>query len=234
MRLIAASALALLCFVMPAHAGPHQFGALDSPEVIGDHNVELESRLADDNDVGDLHARSTAWWISPTVGLSDRIELRLPVEMTWRSEIGTQPGFTLSRFGADIRYQLAALALLRVGVARDVEIRNLAHLELGVVAAHDLGSVRVSADAALTFEANRGGVHFDVRPTAGLSVEVKPNVHVGAEAFGVRSFDSAVESWAAVGPNIAWTYARFWFASSFGVGVYNVSSAARVVWGIGF
>lgn len=68
----------------------------------------------------------------------------------------------------------------------------------------------------------------------GVSVRVKPDVRVGAEVFGVRSFDSSVESWAAVGPNFAWTRGRVWFASSFGIGLHNISSAGRLVWGIGF
>ena len=101
-------ALALLCFSTRASAGRTNFAGLQSTDVVGDRGVELESRLADQNDVGPLHERWTAWWVAPTIGLSDCVELQLPVEMTWRSETGTRSDFTLSRFGADARYGYSA------------------------------------------------------------------------------------------------------------------------------
>jgi hypothetical protein len=233
---ITGCALALLCISTPALAGRGNFGGLQSADVVGDANVELDSRLADQNDVGPLHERSTAWWIAPTIGLTDNVELQLPVEMAWRSETGFKSDFTLSSFGADARYRFsrAVPALFRFGLSRDVEIRNLGRAELGVVVSYELGAVQVLADAGITFEANRGGVHFAARPGVGVSVRVRPDVRVGAEVFGVRSFDSAVESWAVAGPNLAFTHGRFWFAGSFGIGVHNISTAGRLVWGIGF
>jgi hypothetical protein len=233
---ITGCALALLCIPMPALAGRSNFGGLPSADVVDDGNVELDSRLADQNDVGSLHERSTAWWIAPTIGLTNSVELQLPVEMTRRSQTGSKSEFTLSSFGADARYRFsqAVPALFRFGLSRDVVIRNLGRAELDVVVAYELGPVQLLADAGITFEANRGGVHLAARPGAGVSVRVKPDVRVGAEVFGVRSFDSAVESWAVIGPNLAFTHGRFWFAGSFGIGVHNISTAGRLVWGIGF
>ena len=233
---ITGCALALLCMSTPALAGRTNFGGLQSTDVVGDRSVELESRLADQNDLGALHERSTAWWIAPTVGLTDCLELQLPVEMTWHSETGSASDFTLSSFGADARYRFsrALPALFRFGLARDVVIRNLGRAEIDLVVSYDIDSIQVIADAGITFEANRGGVHVAARPGAGVSVRIKPDVRVGAEVFGVRSFDSAVESWAVAGPNLAFTHGRFWFAGSFGIGIHNVSTAGRLVWGIGF
>jgi hypothetical protein len=231
-----ACALALLWLSAPAYAGRSNFGAVQSTEVVGDHNVELESRLVDRNDVGSLHERSTTWWLAPAVGLSSRLELQLPVELAWRSEIGSRTDFTFSRFGADVRYRPSQRwpALVRASLSRDVVRRNLGRIELDVALAHDIGSVHLAANAGITFEANPGGVHLDARPAAGVSVAIKPDVRVGAEAFGLYSFDSAVESWAAIGPSLAFTHGRFWFATSIGIGVHNISSAGQLNWGIGF
>jgi hypothetical protein len=123
--------------------------------------------------------------------------------------------------------------LLRTALSRDVVRRNLGRIELDLVVAPRIGVVELALNAGLSLEANPGGVHVDARPAAGVSVAVKPELRVGAEAFGVRSFDSAVENWAAIGPSLAFTHARFWFAGSFGIGVHNVSSAAQLIWGIG-
>lgn len=235
-----ACALALLYLTLdhgPAMAGRSSFGWLTTTDVVPDRGVELESRVTDENDKGPLHDRSTALWLAPAIGLTDCVELRLPVEMTWRSETGSRSDFTLSRFGADVRYRFSrsrVAPLFRFALDRDVTIRNLAHAELDLAVSYDTGAILILVDAGVTFEANRGGVHFEARPGAGISVRVKPEVRIGAEVFGAHSFDTAAESWAAVGPNLAWTHGRFWFAGSFGIGIHNISSATRFVWGIGF
>lgn len=221
----------------PALAGRTSFGGLTTTDVVPDGSVELESRVSDENDKGSLHDRSTSLWLAPAIGLSDCVELHLPVEMTWRSETGSRSDFTLSRFGADVRYRFARsriAPLFRFALERDVTVRNLGHIEIDLAVSYEVGVFQFLVDAGLTFEANRGGVHFEARPGAGVSVRVKPDVRLGAEVFGVRTFDTAAESWAVVGPNLAWTHGRFWFAAAFGIGIHNISSAARLVWGVGF
>lgn len=235
-----ACALAVLYLAVDhtsAMAGRSSFGWLTPTDVAPDRSVELESRVTDENDKGPLHDRSTSLALAPAIGLTDCVELHLPVEMTWRSETGSRSDFTLSRFGADVRYRLSRsrlTPLFRFALERDVTIRNLAHAELDLAVSYEAGAALILVDAGVTFEANRGGVHFEARPGAGLSVRVNADVRLGAEIFGAHSFDTAAESWAAAGPNLAWRHGRFWFAGSFGIGIHNISSAARLVWGIGF
>ena len=219
-----------------AAAGPSDFGAVTPTEVVAGRTIELEARIADDNDLGSLHRRATAWIFAPAFGASECVELQLPVEMTWRSEVGTPSAFTLSRYGLDLRYRFAQNlpAVLRFALSRDVVVRNLAHVELDVAASYDVGAVRLAADAGLTFEANRGGVHSDLRPSAGASARISDEVRLGAEAFGVYSLDAAVESWAAAGPSIAWRHGRVWIAAAFGLGITGISSVGRFAWGVGF
>lgn len=220
-----------------AVGGPTRFAWLTTTEVLPDRSAELDARISDENDKGPLHVRATSVELAPAIGLSDCVELRLPVEMTWRSELGARTDFTLSRFGADVRYGGSHGALARVfrfALSRDVVIRNLGRIELDAAASYERGPIQLLVDGGLTFEANPGGVHFELRPGAGISVRVKPEVRIGAEVYAVHSFDSSAQSWAVIGPNLAWTHGRFWFAGSFGIGVQNISSAARVVWGIGF
>jgi len=230
--------LLALLFATPAVAAPASHGFLTTTEVVPDRAIEIETRVTDKNDLGDLHQRSTALWLAPAVGLTKNVELFVPIEMLWLSETGTMSTFTLSKFGGELRDRVARgdhyAVLFRVALERDVHIRNGGHTEFGLAASFDVAKVQFAVDNQLTFEANYGGVHIATRPGAGVSYLVRPDVRFGLEAYGVKSIDTAEPSWAVVGPSFSFTHDRFWLASTFGFGVYNISSAGSVVWGMGF
>jgi len=37
-----------------------------------------------------------------------------------------------------------------------------------------------------------------------------------------------------IGPSLGWSHGRFWLSAAFGVGVYQIKTAPRVVWGVLF
>jgi len=83
-------------------------------------------------------------------------------------------------------------------------------------------------------ELGRGDSHFELRPGAGVSFALTDELRLGAEIYAELSSDSERESWAAAGPDLAWTHGRFWLAAAFGIGFYQIETAPRVVWGILF
>ena len=73
-----------------------------------------------------------------------------------------------------------------------------------------------------------------LRPGAGVSFKAVGDLRFGAEVFAEINIDSKATSWAAAGPNLAWSHGRFWLSAAFGIGLYHVDTAPRVQWGIAF
>ncbi len=59
-------------------------------------------------------------------------------------------------------------------------------------------------------------------------------LRLGGEIYSELSLDTQSDSWAAIGPNLSWTHGRFWLSGAFGIGLYHVQTAPRVMWGIAF
>jgi len=233
---------AIVCAVLaagahPAAAGRSFYAWLPATDIVPDRGTEVETWIAEQNDEGDTHLRETLVGAAPVFAATERLEIAVPLEVVRATEDGFDPVFTLRAFGVEGRYRFAtastALApLLRFGLERDVTIRNLGRLKLDPVLAFERGALHVAADAGLVFEANPGGVHAEVRPGAGASYLVSPQVRIGAELHAELSLDSAGRSWAAVGPNLAWLRGRSWLVAMVGFGVYNVGMAPRIMWGL--
>src|SRR5690349_23017208 len=94
--------IVLLATVSTADAQRTSFGWLGGTEVVAAGTAELEVRVAERDDVGDVHLRESSLWSGARVGLSDRVELTLPVELAWRSAVGVDPQLALRRYGAEL------------------------------------------------------------------------------------------------------------------------------------
>jgi hypothetical protein len=126
---------------------------------------------------------------------------------------------------------------------RDVTGRDEAHRvahdgeDLDAIAAIARGRISVLADLGVTTAINPGGVHIELRPGLGVAVKLAPDFHVGAELYGelaYQSDESGGTSWLGAGPDVAWTYGRFWLSGALLVGLRNVQAAPRVRFGIVF
>ena len=71
-------------------------------------------------------------------------------------------------------------------------------------------------------------------PTAPSQSFAVGDLRFGAEIFGQWSLDDNGPSWAAVGPNLAWTHGRFWLSAAYGIGIHEIKDAPRMQWGIAF
>ena len=246
-----ALALVLFACVLPrtAHAGRTFYGWLYGTEVVPERGVELQTWIQDENDK--YSSRNKETWLAwgPQVGITDELELGLPVELEW-SDVpvtgdmaGRRTSFTFKRFGVEARYRLAPpdpveapalVPLVRLAVKRDVTARSNVRLEGDAVLSYQAGGLQVVADIGFTGDLASSASHLELHPGVGVSALATGELRVGAEIYSELSLDTRSESWAMVGPDLSWTHGRFWVSGAFGIGLYRVQVAPRVIWGIGF
>lgn len=244
-------ALVFLACVLPrtAHAGRTYYGWLYGTEVVPERGVELQTWVQDENDK--YSSRNKETWLAwgPLVGITDELELGLPVELEWAdvpmsdSMPGRRVSFTFKRFGIEARYRLAPpdpveapalVPLVRVAVKRDVTARSNVRIEGDAVVSYQAGTLQILADVGFTGDLASSASHLELHPGVGVSVAATSELRVGAEAYSELSLDTRAESWAMVGPDLSWTHGRFWVSGAFGIGLYRVQVAPRVIWGIAF
>lgn len=244
-------ALVFLACVVPrtADAGRTFYGWLYSTEVVPERGVELQTWVQDENDK--YSSRNKETWLAwgPLIGITDELELGLPVELEWAdvpspdSMPGRRTSFTLKRFGIEARYRLASpdpveapalVPLVRLAVKRDVTARSNVRVEGDAVLSWQSGTLQVLADVGLTGDLASSASHLELHPGIGISALATGELRVGAEIYSELSLDTRAESWAVAGPDLSWTHGRFWVSGAFGIGLYRVQVAPRVIWGIAF
>ena len=227
-----------------ARAGRSFYGWLYPTEVLPERGVELQTWILERDNFGPNRAKETSWFFGAFVGITDQLELVLPVEMRWLVDDTRKPSFTWERYGAELRYRFVSsdpvdapdfVPLGRLAVKRDVTIRDAIVLEADLVASYRAGRFHTLVDIGFfgLISDDRKN-HFEIRPGAGISIETLEDLRIGVEGYGEISLDSSEESWVAVGPNAAWTHGRFWISGAFGIGLTGIKAAPRVMWGILF
>lgn len=227
-----------------ASAGLTHYGWLDGTDVLPERGAEVQTWVAEENGTAGNTHETSLWW-GAVVGITDRLELALPVELLWASADGAQPTFTAQRFGVEARYRFVSndpvdappfAPLLRIGVKRDIVERGDVRVETNLVVSSvtPSGSVHVAAQLGATGDITRDAHHFALLPGAGASFEVTGDLRLGAEVFAEIKLDSDRASWVAAGPNLGWTHGRFWLSAALGIGVYHIDTAPKVIWGIMF
>lgn len=240
-----ALALIIVACLLPrtAHAGRSFYGWLYGTEVMPERGVELQTWILETNGKYNANGKESSIWWGPQIGITDQLELSLPIEMLWGSGDDIEPFFTFKRFGIEARYRLVSsdpveapplVPLLRVAVKRDVSERDSVIVEGDVVASYEIGAVHALIDLGVFGDLKSNDKVWEIRPGGGVSYAVTADLRFGVEAYAELNLDSASRSWAAVGPNLAWTHGRFWLSAAFGIGVYHVKTAPRVMWGIAF
>jgi hypothetical protein len=227
-----------------ARAGRSYFGWLYGTEVLPERGVELQSWILEEDNQQPNHSKESDLWWGPLIGVTDQLELALPVEMGWQVADGQAPSFTLQRYGVEARYRFVTqdpvdapdfVPLVRVAVKRDVVERDALRVEGDLVASYQSGRVFALVDAGYIGQFRSGETHQEIRPGAGVSVQVVGDLRLGVEAYAELGLDSNEgESWAVVGPDLAWTHGRFWLSAAYGIGVYQIKAAPRMMWGVLF
>lgn len=231
------AAAVLLCAPGDVNAGRRFSGWLSDTDVLPQRSAELE------------------WWVwertgqpppvvylaaAGVVGISDHLELALPLELGLRSD---QPG-QLALYGLDVRYRLASpdaaaagpvVPLLRAGVRRLVQ-REDARLELDAVVSITAGKLRVVVNAGAFAETEAERIY--AVGGAGVAYALTQDLAVGAELYAEASLftPGEHERWISAGPTLAFTYGRFWVTGSLPIGLHDEAPdlLPRVQWGIMF
>jgi hypothetical protein len=234
-----------------AHAGRDYFAWSYGTDVMPERGVELQTWYLEVNDKYSKQTRESWIWWGPLIGVTDQLELAIPVELEWLLEpsesdpMMPRTSFALRRWGVEARYRLvsadpveapAFVPLVRVAAKRAISGRDDARFEADLVASFETGPVQVLADLGFMLDIAGTNRHTEVRPSGGVSIRVADGLRLGAEVYSELGMDNDLDyvSWAVVGPNVAWTHGRFWLSAAFGIGVYHVRTAPRVMWGIAF
>lgn len=234
-----AVALTIVCLWSPrAHAGRSFFGWLLGTEVTPARGVELQTWMFEENGKQGNVKQASLWW-GPLIGVTDHLELALPVEFDWHESDVDKADFTLKRIGVEGRYRFVDAdadfaPLLRVAAKRDVTIRDATILEADAVASYQTGRFHALVDLGVVSEIRPDSSHTEIRPGAGVSIKAVGDLRFGAEIYGEFGVAEGDDRWLAIGPDLAWTHGRFWLSAAYGIGVMNISAAPRIMWGVSF
>jgi hypothetical protein len=244
--------LALFALVVAApgtaSAGRSFFGWLQSTDVMPERGAEIATFVSEENRLSQLdNLRDTTWWIAPSIGINDQLELTLPVEFTWdRADIGG-PRSTLSEYGVDLKYRFVTadpvdkpdfVPAIRARVERVVTgPRDVADARVDLIATYDAGPVQAAINLGVQGLISSSTQHFQGLPGLGVSIEAVADLRFGAEIFGEIALDddgSGNYTWLAVGPNMAWSHGRSWLSAAYGIGLLHIRDAPKLNWGIAF
>lgn len=227
------AALVFLLYASPAHAGRTSYGWLLATDTTPAGGLEVGTAIYEHDDLGPFHERSIALLWTPAVGLTDNLELVVPIELVSRTADDVSPGFAFTRYGAELRYRIPPRPselhpIARFALWRDVTILTQVRSELELAASYDRGPLQLEVDAGLVIDVNIGNVHKELRPGVGANVRIADELRVGAELHAELAGDSTTTSWAVIGPDVAWTSGRFWVSGVAGIGVHHITAAPRL------
>lgn len=236
--------LTLCALTAGAQAGRSQYAWLYGAEVLPEKSVEVQQWVYERNGLIDDTVKDTALWWGVLVGLSDQLELVIPVELLWRRVDGMGTEFTIEKYGAELRYRFNKLdsekpdgfgPLVRIAAKRDVESRDTTIGEADFVLAYQSGKFHAQVDLGAIARIN-ADPEVELHPALGVSLEVKRNLRLGVESIAVLNLDRTLNKrdWAGVGPNMSWTSGRFWLSASFLIGIHQIDTAPRFIWGVLF
>jgi hypothetical protein len=227
--------LCILLSLLPssAYAGRTLYGWLPATTTVQSGGFELGTSVYERLDVGLYHERSTALSWTPAIGLTDSLELALPVVLVTRTQDDAAPWSGIAKYGAELRWlfldpwpELRPLA--RLALARDVLIQTNIQSELGLALSYEYDLLQVEAATDMIINVNFSHLHHELRPGVGASVRVYDQLRVGAEFHGEFSGDKTTPNWSAFGPNLSWSHGRFWLVVTLGIGVRNIAAAPRL------
>jgi hypothetical protein len=227
-----------------AIAGRTDFGWLFGTETMPERGVELQAWTYEENGRPGMPDETSLWW-GPVIGITDQLELSLPIETSWEAgNTPTDARFTLTDYGADLRYRFVSadpveagplVPLVRLAVKRNVLERDAVIVEGDFVLGYQAGRVHALLDAGVTTQFSSDEQYVSARPGAGVSIQAVGDLRFGAEVTSYLQLAGDDDyQWVAAGPNLAWTHGRFWLSAAFAIGIYHIETAPRITWGIAF
>ena len=248
MRTAMAALVVACCLPRTAHAGRSFYGWLYGTEVLPERGVELQTWIVEEND---KYGSATQADVA-VVGTADRRHRSARAraaarDSTWttsdshrdavvhvpavRHRGALPPGVAGSGRGARVRRRWCgsrSSATSRCATTcgskptswcRTRPARSTRSVDVGFIGDVTSGSTRTC----------------EIRP--GAAAQRAGRRRAPARRRGVlraQPRQRRARAGQLVGPNLAWTHGRFWLSGAFGIGVYHVRIAPRVMWGIAF
>lgn len=233
-----ASAALVLLLPSVAQAGREPFTKVLDNEVLPARGAELLGRITDDIGGED----ETASWWGAAFGLSNQVELVLPVEIAYSH---TEDTTRFTWYAAELRWRIAKpgpppgpghpVPLVRLSVEKSNKKRTFTAAG-DLVIGTDLSkavhtSVMVGAEAVLDGSevATRGGL--------GVTGNVTGSLRIGGEVFGqVPILPSGETPSVGAGPAVSYTSGPFWITVGGLIGLQPAPLPVllRLGWGVEF
>jgi len=239
--LTVASALAALLCAREAQGGRTHYGWLYGTEVNPERGVEIESWILQENGK-DGEDETLAWW-APVVGLTEHLELAIPLEAAYSAE-GGEGSTNFERFGGELRYRFNSpdplvagpiTVLARGAVKRLVQARSGMRGEADLVVAFEQGRFHAEVDlGSIAERVSEDDSEVELRPGGGFSIETVSLLRVGAEAYAELGVHGETKDWLAIGPTVSLTRGRFWASGTVPIGVFGIDTAPRINFAIAF
>ena len=238
-------AVALLILPGVAHAGRTYYGWLYGTEVLPERGAEWASWLQEQNEQQPDNFKETRWWTAPLIGITDQLELALPIELAWDQATDVKAHTAFDTFGAELRYRFVSqdpvdapgfVPLVRVAVYRQIIDRDTWNPQIDFVMSYEMDRLHVLLDLGGYGDiTDLKSSHFEFHPGAGFSIRALGELRFGGEIHAELSFDDESNAnWIIAGPNLAWSHGRTWLSAAYGIGLHGISNAPRVQWGIAF
>jgi hypothetical protein len=108
--------------------------------VMPERGAEIQTWVTEENGADKVNYHNTVWGVQALIGITDQLELALPVDLIWRDSDAINPGFTWQSYGVEARYRFVSqdpvdappfAPLVRVAVKRDVSFQVYGDFRLG-------------------------------------------------------------------------------------------------------
>jgi hypothetical protein len=227
-----------------ADAGRRHLGWSYGTEVMPERGYEIESWIDAElgKGDGDLDETRLGWALS--IGITDRLELRIPAQIaSLQADADPAARTTIDRYGVEARWRLvtsdpvdapALVPLIRIAALHQASERDAGRFEIDAVVSYTSGRVHVLADLGAVATLRRGDDTYAVHPGGGVSVQVTGDVRLGAEVHAQLIARGAGIDWMTAGPVLGWTHGRGWLTVSAAIGVFGIVAAPRIDWGVAF
>ncbi len=237
----------------PAFADRTSHLFVDETQVLPEGDVELENWVWTQGQIpSSYHPFTTGWiWFGPTVGISNHLELSLPITVYATSQVMKLNSISLvARYRLFPREQDDGLQpLLRVEYQQPLSTNPYAGPpELKVLLAATYGplsgvrgTVNVGVQLGLPFMQSSASGSVSVLGTAALAVSVPlgQEFRIAAELDGQlplagQPYPNLGQLF--LGPSVAWTRGQIWvtFGTLFGLTLNSYRFVPKVLWGITF
>jgi hypothetical protein len=228
------------CAPCLAHAGRRPFSWVYDTEVLPERGVEFETWVTDR--VQRTPRDTTDWWIAPVIGVTEHLEIALPIETGWRQDTHQTQ---ILDYGIDVRYRFASpdktiagpvVPYLRVGAYRPMADRKDMRLQGDFVLGIDPHDrLHIALDVGGTFATHAGSANLIYG--AGATWKAQDSLQLGVEWWGVDPLRKPSKGFVGLdvlGPTVGWTFGRSWLTLGVLAGIGDGSPVvmSRLLWAI--